>query len=400
MRLAATSRHTRNRPPASPTAPQPVGNTLTASAATRASAPPARNADARHARTLKRAEPPSHRGAEIHDDERTRHWIDPHFVMVSAPWSGRPGGTRLREQAEARRGPTGFRVPRLKARPIPDMPPPARSLRAVREPVLDVDPALGCGPGRAGQQGSVAELMFAEMLHEYQARPSPAEARSWERSIPVLARDLVEAGLDNVEVLLEHRLPLCSRRVDAVLAGRHPVTGEASYVVVELKQWSGAELFEDEPGLVVIDGLAISRGSIRWSRSGVLRVPRRLRAGPAAMTTRRCAAWPTSTTPPSTAWPPCGGFPSPAMARLFTGERRADFMDFLRSRLSPDVRGSARTRMSSSARGSRPSRQLLAVAAEEIRDREQFVLLDEQRVAYNLVLHATEAAGRATRRPS
>ena len=47
-----------------------------------------------------------------------------------------------------------------------------------------------------------------------------------------------------------------------------------------------------------------------------------------------------------------------------------------------------------------PSRQLLAVAADEIRDREQFVLLDEQQVAYNLVLHATEAAGRATRRRS
>ena len=39
-----------------------------------------------------------------------------------------------------------------------------------------------------------------------------------------------------------------------------------------------------------------------------------------------------------------------------------------------------------------PSRQLLAVAAAEIRDREQFVLLDQQRLAYNLVLHATEAA--------
>ena len=32
------------------------------------------------------------------------------------------------------------------------------------------------------------------------------------------------------------------------------------------------------------------------------------------------------------------------------------------------------------------------MAADEIRDREQFVLLDEQQVAYSLVLHATEAA--------
>ena len=79
------------------------------------------------------------------------------------------------------------------------------------------------------------------------AAASPSERRSWDRSIPVLADDLVEAGLGDVEVLLEHRLPLSSRRVDAILAGRHPVTGAASYVVVELKQWSGAELYEDDP---------------------------------------------------------------------------------------------------------------------------------------------------------
>ncbi|MGB8652511.1 MAG: DUF2075 domain-containing protein, partial [Mycobacteriales bacterium] len=42
-----------------------------------------------------------------------------------------------------------------------------------------------------------------------------------------------------------------------------------------------------------------------------------------------------------------------------------------------------------------PSRQLLAVAAAEIQDREQFTLVDEQQVAYRLVLRAAERAGRA-----
>src|SRR5260221_9338259 len=39
-----------------------------------------------------------------------------------------------------------------------------------------------------------------------------------------------------------------------------------------------------------------------------------------------------------------------------------------------------------------PSTQLLAVAAAEIREREQFVLLDEQKLAFNLVMHAVELA--------
>jgi hypothetical protein len=39
-----------------------------------------------------------------------------------------------------------------------------------------------------------------------------------------------------------------------------------------------------------------------------------------------------------------------------------------------------------------PSKQLLAVAADEIQKREQFVLLDEQKVAYELVMHAVKQA--------
>ena len=41
-------------------------------------------------------------------------------------------------------------------------------------------------------------------------------------------------------MLFEYQLPLTSKRADVVLAGRHPRTGGASYVVVELKQWSSA----------------------------------------------------------------------------------------------------------------------------------------------------------------
>jgi uncharacterized protein len=76
---------------------------------------------------------------------------------------------------------------------------------------------------------SVAEVMLEQILHDHlMTRPSPGERRAWERSIPVLAHDLVQAGLGNVEVLLEHRLPLSSRRVDAILAGCHPVTRRPS----------------------------------------------------------------------------------------------------------------------------------------------------------------------------
>ena len=45
-----------------------------------------------------------------------------------------------------------------------------------------------------------------------------------------------------------------------------------------------------------------------------------------------------------------------------------------------------------------PSRQLLAVAADEIQRRERFVLLAEQRLAHDLVLHEVNRAREADRK--
>jgi uncharacterized protein len=239
--------------------------------------------------------------------------------------------------------------------------------------------------------GSVAELIFEQMLHDAGVQPAPGERRSWDRSVPVLARDLVEAGLGQVEVLLEHRLPLSSRRVDAILAGRHPASGGASYVVVELKQWSGAELFEDDPGLVLIDGYGRHprlhpveqvRGYCEYLRDFVpaLAAGTDLVAG---------VAYLHNATEMGVA--PLRRLGESGDGRLFTGERRGEFLSFLRSRLAPGFPGAGYADEFLSSRAA-PSRQLLAVAAAEIREREQFVLLDQQQLAYRLVLHATEQA--------
>ena len=61
------------------------------------------------------------------------------------------------------------------------------------------------------------------------------------------------AGLGDVEMLVEYQLPLTSKRADVVLVGQHPTTGGPSYLVVELKQWSHAEQFEDSDSLIRIE---------------------------------------------------------------------------------------------------------------------------------------------------
>ena len=103
------------------------------------------------------------------------------------------------------------------------------------------------------------------------------KAHSWSGSLPILAQDIIDAGLENVEVLLEHQLPLTSKRVDVILAGRHPRTGAPSYVVVELKQWSQAALYDRTGELVTVPGHARRTApSSRCPGSAVLRLPGRL----------------------------------------------------------------------------------------------------------------------------
>jgi hypothetical protein len=244
------------------------------------------------------------------------------------------------------------------------------------------------------ESDSAIEQMMGRMLATTGRRPSASEVRAWHASLPVLANDLITAGLGDVEILVEHQLPLTSRRVDAVLAGQHPKTGSASYVLVELKQWSGAEVYEGDAGLVTIDayggrpvlhpmeqvsgyrdymldflpGLAGQEDTV----TAVAYLHNATEQGIRGLRDRQ----PTE------------------FVRMFSGERKADLMAFLRERLDPTVPG---TKAADQLLGlkSGPSRQLLAVAADEIRDREQFVLLDQQRVAYEIVLHEVERAREA-----
>ena len=87
------------------------------------------------------------------------------------------------------------------------------------------------------QAGSMVGQLEKRFQEEFGRSAFESEVRSWKNSIPVLLRQLVEAGLDQAEVLLEFRLPGCSKRADALVLGEHP-DGGPSCVVVENKQWS------------------------------------------------------------------------------------------------------------------------------------------------------------------
>ncbi|MFH9727914.1 DNA/RNA helicase domain-containing protein [Streptomyces sp. NPDC017254] len=248
---------------------------------------------------------------------------------------------------------------------------------------------------RTHVEGRLARLLTENFLHQHRHRPQPAEVRAWERSIPALTNVLVEAGLGEVEMLLEYGLPLTSKRADVILAGVHPATGEASYVVVELKQWSEAHPEPEDPLLCHIDAyddpilnpieqvrgycdyLVSFNGALENDPKSVVGVAYLHNATESKVAGLRHVA-------------------EDDRGRMFTGDQRGAFLSYLRSRLAAKPGADAADALLQAK--VRPSRQLMAVAAEEVRDREQFVLLDEQRLAYETVMAAVRRARQADRK--
>ncbi|MGW5206502.1 DNA/RNA helicase domain-containing protein [Streptomyces griseoincarnatus] len=244
--------------------------------------------------------------------------------------------------------------------------------------------------------GSLFLHLTDQFVHMHGYGPGTSEARSWERSIPVLAAALNDAGLGDVEMMLEYALPLNSKRADVVLAGVHPSTGEPSYVVVELKQWSEVVPHEDDPTLCHVERYA----------HPVLNPIEQVRRycdylvnfnGAVAEHGHRVSG--VAFLHNATEFDVAGlrEIERDGRGLLFTGQRRGEFLDHLRSKLS-DSHSGARAADELLSGATVPSKQLMSVAAQEVRERQQFVLLDEQQVAYRMVLNAVEKAKRADRK--
>ncbi len=245
----------------------------------------------------------------------------------------------------------------------------------------------------AGVRAQIATSTLVPTMSEqfafvYGHRPSPSEVRSWERSLTVLAHDLHDAGLDQVEILLEYRLPLTSRRVDAILCGVHPGTRDSSYVVVELKQWSRATAVDDTNDVVLDDG----RGRRLHPAAQVGAYCDYIADFNASLsgTTERLSGVAYLHNADDDGVAGLWDYPQSRTTRMFTGQRRGEFLSFLRSVLDASPGAEAADELLSAT--IKPSKQLMALAAEEIQNREQFVLIDQQQVAYSMVMRAVRRA--------
>ncbi|PRZ42401.1 hypothetical protein CLV47_10519 [Antricoccus suffuscus] len=236
------------------------------------------------------------------------------------------------------------------------------------------------------EAGSLVAVLSEQYRYKLGRRASPAEIRSWERSLRILAADLMDAGLESVEALVEYQLPLTSKRADVVLCGRHPKSRKPSYVVVELKQWTSAQLLDDTDDVVTLDGFGERLHPMEQVRRYCIHLTDFVGALGGDPQNVSGVAYLHNATDLDigSLW----RLPETSLSMMFTGQKRGAFQTYLRTRLAPDPAADVADELLTSA--IRPSKQLMALAADEVQRREQFVLLDEQQTAYALVMRAIE----------
>ena len=235
-------------------------------------------------------------------------------------------------------------------------------------------------------------LLEEQARIQFESGIGAAEVRSWQNSLPAFLTDVVDAGLGHVEVLLEHKLPHNPKRVDVVLCGTHPHRGTPSYVLVELKQWSHAEPAGDdlvrvphypEPVLHPVEQVRRYCHYLVDSTPSLAEQPGAVHGLAYLHNALESGVWRLSR------------YEMDEYGHLYTMDTRSRLVDRLRALLDTDpTTRDAASRVADDLLNARhaPSKPLLDLAAREIQEREQFVLLDEQQVAYSSVLQAVERA--------
>ncbi|MFI9403750.1 DNA/RNA helicase domain-containing protein [Nocardia sp. NPDC052316] len=230
---------------------------------------------------------------------------------------------------------------------------------------------------------SRAAKLVAAITDNSGKKGSPPERRSWDASLPVLAKVLISAGLPEVAMLIECSLPGSSQRVDAVLAGTHPTTGADSYVLVELKQWTHAELGWNSPRIV---WSLHTRGDQLHPADQVRGYCKYLQRDVAVLHDHGVALYGVAYLHNAERQfvEPLFQLDPDQFGCLFTGDQRDEFIEYLRARLAPTSGAEAAKRLLDSEIQRRTT--LLKSTAADLRAAGDS-LVDNQRLAFEAVMN-------------
>ncbi len=241
----------------------------------------------------------------------------------------------------------------------------------------------------AGSCGEFLEMaprseLTAHLVREFSRRwgqVSASEEGAWRRSLTALAQVVRGTGLESAGVGVELRLPLTDRRIDASFVGRDAAS-RPTVVLVELKQWDRVEP-SNFPDNVVVGGCEALHPSVQVGSYADY-----LRDSHSAFTEHGFALWPCAylhDMRSEVAEHLREGPYETAIARapLFVRGDENRLAALLRDRVGV---GNGIELLPSVVEGRySPSKHLIESVAKALGGSRVWTLLDEQRVAFNVV---------------
>jgi uncharacterized protein len=240
----------------------------------------------------------------------------------------------------------------------------------------------------------IADKMVDAFFQQYRYKPSPSETRSWRNSLGSMSQVLQYGNLLDTGIILEYELPLTSKRLDCMVLG-HGFSGSEQAVVVELKQW---ETCQESPGqneVATYVGGAVRdvlhpAAQVRQYRMYLEDYHTAFASAGGSISVDACSYLHN--------YKPVDGdvLFSPkfqdvlADCPVFCSSDATQLIDYLQERVGEG--GGAELLKDVEAAPMRASKKLMEHVAGVIKGRPEYILLDEQLIAYDRVL-AEAAAG-------
>jgi len=231
----------------------------------------------------------------------------------------------------------------------------------------------------------IDEKVRVRVHEQLQMRVGESEFQSWGNSLSRVGMTLMPAGLpEDAGVSIECQLPMSSKRIDFILSGYNE-EGHSQVVIVELKQWSECEVSEND-GLVrtwLGGGLhETAHPSYQaWSYAAYLEGFNEA-VEQQGIELHPCAFLHNCTDTSALLDERYASYTS--QAPLFFKADAEKLRDFLRMHVRSGDRGEL---MYTIDHGRiRPSKSLADSLAGLLRQQREFILLDEQKVAFELAL--------------
>ena len=233
----------------------------------------------------------------------------------------------------------------------------------------------------------ISEKLRDSFFHHLRYQPSPNEVRSWQNSLTAMCNVLQYADLKDQGVVLEYQLPLSSRRLDCMLTGVD-VDARPQAVIVELKQWDAASAS-------AIDGCVTTyvggrQRDVLHPSVQVGQYQQYLQDNQTVFTSQAvgigsCSYLHNLQYDPASELFSARHHEALDAYPLFTGDQSPQLAEYVVARVG---RGNGQQVLATVLESKyRPSKKLLEHTAAMIQGQQEYVLLDEQLVVFNAVLH-------------